>query len=195
MSTAFQFDAATHEYSEAGLVVPSVTQVLSGVGITDYSMVSRAILEYKAELGTQVHLACQYLDEGTLDWDSLDPEVVDYVLAYEDFKRKTGFSPRLNEYRTVATVNGMKYGMTLDREGDLYGKPFVIELKATAQIHKAWGIQLAAYDLGLPPAIRQRAAVHLRPDGKFAVEAFSNREDKQVFLWALGVTWWKLNNK
>lgn len=195
MNTVFQFDKVQHEYSESGIVIPSVTQALCGVGITDYSMVPRAILEHKGEIGTEVHRACQFLDEGALDWDSLDGEVLDYVLAYEAFKRETGFTPRLNEFQTVATFNGMKFGMTLDREGDINGKPHVIELKTTALIHPSWGIQTAAYELGIGDGVvRQRAAVHLKPNGRFAVEAFSDRNDRQVFLWALGVTWWKRNN-
>lgn len=194
MSTAFQFDPVAHEYREGDLVIPSVTQVLAGVGITDYSMVPRAILEHKCELGLQVHRACQFLDEGSLDWDSVDGEAIEYVLAYEAFKRATGFVPRLNEFQKVAEINGMKFGMTLDREGDINGKPYVIELKATAQIHSSWGIQLAAYDMGIGGLPRRRAAVHLRPSGGFAVEPYLDRNDKQVFLWALGVTWWKRNN-
>jgi hypothetical protein len=194
VSAAFQFDAVAHEYREGELVIPSVTQVLAGVGITDYSMVPRAILEHKRDIGEQVHLACQFMDEGSLDWDSIDPAVLNYVLAYESFKKATGFVPRLNEHRQIATVYGMKYGMTLDREGDLNGKPTVIELKATAQIHKAWGIQLAAYDMGLAGVIRQRAAVHLKPNGTFAVEPFTDSNDRSVFASALAVTWWKLNN-
>lgn len=198
MSTAFQFKELEHEYSEAGLVIPSVTQTLASVGIVDYSMVPRAILEHKGEVGRQVHLACQYLDEGVLDWDTIDPEVLPYVLAYEKFKQCTGFTVELNEYRTVATVNGMKFGMQLDRTGHINGKPYVIELKATAQIHRAWGIQLAAYALGLDRTwgvgLRNRAAVHLKPNGTFAVEPFTDSNERQVFLWALGCTWWKLNN-
>lgn len=200
MSTAFQFDPIAHEYREGALVIPSVTQVLAGVGITDYSMVPRAILEHKCELGREVHRACQFLDENALDWDSLDADVIDYVLAYEAFKRTTGFTPRLNEFQKVAEINGMKFGMTLDREGDIDGKPYVVELKATAAIHASWGIQLAAYDMGLGGLgglgglSRNRAAVHLRPNGTFAVEPYLDRNDKQVFLWALGVTWWKRNN-
>lgn len=194
-SGTFQFDAVAHEYSEGGVVIPSVTQILADVGIVDYSMVPRAILEHKGRIGTEVHIACQFLDEDALDWDSVDPEVLNYVLAYESFKRKTGFAPRLNEFRTVATVNGMKYGMTLDREGDIDGRPYVVELKATAQIHKSWGIQLAAYDLGLPQdVVRSRAALHLRNDGTFAVQPYTDRNDRQIFVCALGLTWWKRNN-
>jgi hypothetical protein len=195
VSTTLQFDAATHEYREDGVLIPSVTQVLAGVGITDYSMVPRAILEHKRAIGEQVHLACQFLDEGSLDWDTVDPDVLNYVLAYEAFKRQTEFTPRLNEYRAVGCVNGMKFGMTLDREGDINGKPYVIELKATAQIHPGWAIQLAAYDLGIADGLfRRRAAVHLKPDCKFSVEPYAETKDREVFLWALGVTWWKFNN-
>lgn len=196
MDATFQFVAETHQYFNAQRVLrPSVTQILQGVGLVDYSHVRDEVLERKAEIGTAAHAACHYHDEGDLNIASVDPAVLPYVNAWLLFRQEAKFVPELIEHRGIATVDGMEYGFTLDRLGMFDGRPWLIEIKCTAGVEISWGPQLAAYELALRPTTRmalRRMAVHLKPNGKYSLIEFSDAKDYQIFKWALGVETWKL---
>jgi hypothetical protein len=90
MSIDFTFDAEQHLYLVQGRPVPSVTQVLQATGLgADYSMVPPEVLERKRVIDQFVHEATQYLDEGSLDLASVDPELQPYICAYQRFLRAT----------------------------------------------------------------------------------------------------------
>src|SRR5579872_3558709 len=92
----FTFDAQNRLYLVEGRPVPSVTQVLHSAGVSaDYSMISSEILERKRTIGEYVHRATQYLDEGCLDLESIDPEIQGYLGAYKKFIRESGFRAQL----------------------------------------------------------------------------------------------------
>ena len=76
MAIEFTFDPERHLYVVEGRPVPSVTQVLHSAGLAaDYSMVPPDVLERKRIVGQYVHKATQYLDEGCLDLETVDPEL------------------------------------------------------------------------------------------------------------------------
>jgi hypothetical protein len=201
------FDSETHVYTDkGGRAYDSTTQILAMVGMVDYSMVKKYILERKSQIGVLVHQACEILDRENLTFDELVyqydiPEAVrPYTAAYYEWKVGVGFVPRLIEERRIASINGMKFGMTLDREGTiprLGTQPFVIEIKTTAEIENYMGLQMASYDLGLgaPEGFpnRNRAVIQLRANGKFKPEPFDVMQDYDVFRAALVCTWWKRN--
>lgn len=194
MAAAFQFVPETHSYLLDGRVIPSVTQCLEACGLTNYDGIPQAILEHKAEIGTAAHAAAHYFDEGDLKLDSIDPEVVGYLEGWRKFRIETGFVPRLIELRGIATENGMQYGYTLDREGALFGRDSIIEIKCTANVEVSWGPQAAAYELArrrIDGKIRNRVAVHLKPTGSYSLVELKDVNDYKVFLWALALEWWK----
>ena len=56
--------------------LPRVTEVLRAVGLgPDFSAVPAATLEHARQRGTALHAAIEWHHEGTLDPDSLHPEV------------------------------------------------------------------------------------------------------------------------
>jgi len=174
--------------------VHSVTQILQGVGLVDYSSIPESILNHKADIGTAAHAAAHYYDEGDLNWATVHPEVEPYVRAWVSFRVNSDFQPRLIEQRGIATLRGMRYGYTLDREGILNGKDTLLEIKCTAGIEISWGPQLAAYEIALRQegvSARKRVVVHLHKDGTFALIPYSDVNDYKVFEWALGVESWK----
>lgn len=194
MSTAFQFVPEEHAYLQDGVRVHSVTQILQGVGLVDYSHIPESILNHKADIGTAAHAAAHYYDENDLDLATLHTEVAPYVEAWIKFRNESNFAPRLIEQRGIATLRGMRYGYTLDREGVLNGKDTLLEIKCTAGIEISWGPQLAAYELALRQdgsIARRRAVVHLHKDGNYTLIPYSDVNDYKVFEWALGVESWK----
>lgn len=198
MGSLFQFDEATHTYlfGEQRRRVPSVTQILKGVGIVDYSHIPADVLNAAADRGTRAHLACQFLLEGTLDWDTVADDIFQYVRGCEKFLKETGFKADAAnlEHQGVHTINGMSYGYRWDAVGEMNGMNVLLDFKCTANEEKHWGVQLAAYDLAAYSAdrkIRKRFVLRLLKDGGYRVVPFADVKDYEVFKWALGVQSWK----
>jgi hypothetical protein len=195
----FSFDAERHLYLVQGRPVPSVTQVLHSAGLSaDYSMVAPEVLERKRTIGEYVHKATQYLDEGCLDLETVDPEIQGYLAAYQQFVRDWGFRPHLIEHRLVGRINGMLCGGTIDRAGPMAGKLWIIDLKCIERLYPAFALQTAGYELLLPkpvvpPFKYTRAVLQLKRDGSYKLTAYSDLTDLDLFRAALVVTAWKMN--
>jgi hypothetical protein len=84
--------------------VPSVSQVLELAGIDDLRGVPATLPEARGRRGQAVHLATQLLDLGKLDEHTVSPEIAGYVMAYEQFKRDTGFHPIAIEERGIGAI-------------------------------------------------------------------------------------------
>ena len=200
MSIEFSFDADRHVYSVQGRPVPRVTQVLHAAGLgADYSMVPPQVVERKRTIGQFVHMATQYLDDGSLDLASVDPELELYLAAYQRFLRESGFQPQLIEHRVVGSIGGMLCGGTVDRVGVMNGKLWIIDLKCVDRLYPGFAVQTAGYELLLPkplvpPFKYTRAVLRLRPDGSYKLSPpYNDPGDLDVFRAALITTIWKLN--
>ena len=175
MDTDFSFDPSRHLYMVQGQAVPSVTQVLHAAGLSaNYSSVAPEVLERKRIIGEYVHKATQYLDEGSLDLATIDPQIQPYLAAYQQFLNDSGFRSRLVEHRVVGNINGMLCGGTVDREGTMAGKLWIIDLKCIERLYPSFGLQTAGYELdpaNLEPGLRLNLACRVvtKPtdDGKY----------------------------
>ncbi|MGH9351245.1 MAG: hypothetical protein ACRD2G_03655, partial [Terriglobia bacterium] len=178
MAIDFRFDSDRHLYLVNDRVVPSVTQVLHAAGLSaDYSTVAPEVLERKRIIGEYVHKATQYLDEGSLDLATIDPEIQPYLAAYRQFINDSGFRPRLVEHRLVGNINGMLCGGTVDREGMMAGKLWIIDLKCIERLYPSFALQTAGYELLLPkpvtPPFRYtRAVLQLRASGSYKLTTY-----------------------
>ena len=195
MPNTFTFSEEQHEYrNAAGRVVLSVTQVLQGSGLVDYSGIDEDVLARKAEIGTAAHAAAHYLDEGDLDWSTVAPEVVGYVKAWERCKAETGLECTLIERQGIHVLNGMEYGYKLDRSVYFSSAEWLGELKCTANEEISWGPQTAAYELAaryLDGKVRKRVVFHLRKNGTYRLIPLNDAKDYQVFSMALFLEHWK----
>lgn len=196
----FRFDPDRHLYLVQDRVVPSVTQVLHATGLSaDYSTVAPEVLERKRIIGGYVHSATQYLDEGSLDLATIDPEIQPYLTAYQRFIKESGFRPRLIEHRLVGNINGMLCGGTVDREGTMDAKLWIIDLKCIERLYPSFALQTAGYELLLPkpvtPPFRYtRAVLQLKPNGSYKLTTYDDPSDFGVFQAALALTVWKMNH-
>jgi len=193
-TSTFQFVPETHTYLTEGRVVPSVTQILECAGLVCYDHIPKPILDHKAEIGTAAHAAAHYFDEGDLEASTVDDEVMPYLSGWIKFRRETNFTAKAIEQRGIASIDGMEYGYTFDRDGVLNGRPTLLEIKCTAGIEISWGPQTAAYEMALRAQdghARHRVAVHLKPNGTYSLISLSETKDYQVFRWALGLEVWK----
>ncbi len=201
-SPGFSFDPLLHAYMVGSVQVPSVTQVLEDVGLkSKYENVPAWVLERKRQIGEATHLATEYLDAGELDWDSLDVQIVPYVIAYERFLDKTAFQVQLAEYRTVAEFGGLRFGMTLDREGFWRNPPegwepempTILDIKTASNQEPWWQIQTAGYAIGRSNGVihHQRGVLWLKKNGAYELQRHTDKNDVDVFMSALRLCHWK----
>ncbi len=188
---SIHFDADAHVYTVDGIVRPSVTQVLSGVGLID----DRWYTDEARARGSAVHAACHYLDEGDLDWSSVAAEIRPYLSGWEKFKADTGVELLSLEQPVYNSLLG--FAGTLDRKAILQGleKEWILDIKTGGP--EDWHrLQLAAYAGCQDKHIvsYQRATVHLSKDGKYALRPHPMRNtltdwaDFQAALRVYGLT-------
>lgn len=180
-----QFDEELHRYSVGGRSVPSVTQILRGVGIID----DRWFKSPHATRGTYAHKACHFYDENDLDFETLDDIVKPYVEGYINFRETSGFKPTLIE-KIVFDPYSWYAGM-LDRTGILNGEAVLIDIK-TGSLPGWVGLQTAGYLKALQneigPVPHKRFALQLKSDGKYNLSTeYKDRNDINVFLAATTV--------
>lgn len=186
MTTApsLTFEPTEHVYHFDGVRVPSVTQVLEP--LIDYDRVPFRILEHAAQRGTAVHLATEFYDDGDLDEESIDPEILPYVEAWRRFREESGFTVERSEVRVYSPRHG--YAGTVDAIGYMRGRRIMVEKKTTAQLHPATAIQVSAYyrafnESALPgKRVRSACSVWLRRDGTYRFDAYDPHDHWAAFL-------------
>jgi hypothetical protein len=198
----WKFDEPTHSFTDAnGSPIPSLTQILEGVGISDYSSVPQKRLEYKRDIGDAVHYAARYLDNGTLDFSTVQPVWANYLAAWQSFLDDTGFVAEGIEVPGVYEYMGMRFACIWDRLGrfPVFKYRALVELKCAFAEEPSWAIQLAGQELTIPKTGDEfiaRIAVQLKPDGTYRVwpdlNGYQDPNDRKVFLWALATTQWKM---
>lgn len=157
LAHAIDFDAATHTYRVAGIVRPSVTQILHPIHNFDH--VDPDVLERARQFGTHVHAATDLFDRGILDEDNLDLPLVPYLEAYKTFLLETGFVVTHSEERVYNPRQ--KYCGTLDRRGTWKGSTWLLDFKSGA-VPRSVGLQTAGYQMSLDPGERPKRRLCLQ---------------------------------
>lgn len=133
------FDESTHTYRIDGVRVPSVTQVIQAILPPRYEFAG----EWHMQRGAATHHGCRLLDEGRLDWASVDPEIEPRIRAWQQFRQQYGGEIVANEQPLASLKH--RYAGTLDRMIEKGQSLIVADLKnsVAAQVY----LQLAAYSL------------------------------------------------
>lgn len=190
-------DEASHVYTHAdGHRPPSVTSILKCIPPwnTLFDRADPERLEYRRELGTQVHRATHFYDEGTLDIATVDPVLLPYLLAWQLFRMQKAFTPIVMETAVYHAQCG--YAGTLDRIGVTGDRETVLVDIKTGDGSMA-GPQTEAYcqafrsmpdfeHLPLRDPIA-RWSVQLLDTGRYALTVHNSRADWRVFLAALEI--------
>lgn len=188
----FRFVEESHEYFLGDRKLPSVTQVLKEAGLLYYPASS----SYHMERGSFVHRATEWIDRGTLDWDSLDDTLRPYCEAYAKFCRDVNPEPILSE-RPLYHAQFLFAG-TLDRVVKMNGFTSLIDIK-TGSPHPATALQVSAYAelarVNEDIHFLKCFSLHLRDDGSYRLDEIPDaRRNLQIFLAALSVVRWKEEN-
>jgi hypothetical protein len=164
-----------HEYSVAGMKVPSVTYVLDKRGFCNYADCPEDYMEAARERGQIGHEVTHWFDEKYPDLTSAHnvigengkpSDVAKYLAdqfekvwldeplhvwtktqleSWIVFRMDFGFTPLLIEKPAAWKINGMMVCGTLDRFGTSKIGPMVIDLKFTSKVEASCKYQLAAY--------------------------------------------------
>lgn len=196
------FDEPTHTYElrhPDGPVeaLPSVTTILRAVGLINFDGVPEKVLVAARERGRRCHKAAQFLTEGTLDWDTVDPDERGYVEAAGRFLADAQFDVLAQERRLYHAAH--RVAGTCDLLGWWQGKPAVGDWKTGDPDVVAARYQLAFYASMLrampplewidmaPSTPIQRVSIRLHKDGRYSADVYRDPTDHQVALAALTV--------
>lgn len=105
----------------------------------------RRTIREKGALGTRVHIAAHYADEGDLLRESVWSEARPYLDAWEHFRDTRGYTAELLE--TVVVSRAHHYVGRFDRLGRVRGNPrlILVDLKTGNPEAASGDLQLAAY--------------------------------------------------
>ena len=169
MDKTLQFDAAAHRYTVGGKIIPSVTQIISAVGLYEFDFVSRQTLAIAAERGRIVHTYIEWHEQGLLDESSIDPDLAGYFNAYLAAKAagEIPASPTAIERRVYSEK--YQYAGTLDQ---MFGDKWIHDHK-TGVASPTHGLQLSGYWLADHPDFRDKperlTCGYYRPDGSYKI--------------------------
>ena len=171
----FVYNEKTREHVAGGKTVPSVTEVLA-----KFFPPSQFYTKSGKEKGANLHLCCQFLAENDLDWDSVHPEILPQVRAYQRFLAETLFRPTILEQ--AFHDNSLWVCGKPDQIGVLGGRLSVIDIKrgSKLQTHK---LQTAAYKMILTHndiPVLDRYALYLSDD-KYRLEKHLEQADENSF--------------
>jgi len=172
--THLTLDAETHTYWHEGRKIPSVTQILKGVGLIDTSWFT----EEATLRGTCVHEATHLDDLGTLDENTVDEAVWPYLEQWRKFRAEMGVTITAMEQMIYSPIYG--YAGTLDRTLLFAGNPVEVlgDIKAGARA-KWHALQTAAYQDNIG-RYTQRGTIRLTP-GRYYWEPHNDPKDIEVF--------------
>lgn len=177
-------------YMLGDIRLPSVTDVLRITGLSDYSMVRDDVLENARVRGQDVDEFLTGIDTGLIPEDLLpDPRLAGYVEAYKRFRAETPFE--ISECQVPKVEKGYRFAGTPDRVGLLDGKAAVVDIKCVHAVQPETAVQLAAY--ALLTGASARYSLQLRPDGTYRLKEYTKPRDLHVFLGALSVVHWKID--
>lgn len=171
---------------------PSVTEILQAVGLApDLSMVKPDILAWAQARGTALHKAIELHTKGTLDLESLHPEIVGALKAYLDFVHDSGHEAHASELELVHPTWGFmghpdRVG-TLAKLTDLV----LIDWKMTASFstnyvrHQLAGYRILWNAVHPEMPVNKVFGLHLKKDGKYALHDVTDPEAEQAFLAAV----------
>lgn len=181
-----------HEYFVSGNRVLGVTEILEKAGLIDDTWFT----ESTRARGEAVHLACHYLDDDDLDWDTVEGEYKPYVEAYKKFL--TECKPKWTQIEYKIHNKLYNYCGTFDRFGHLFENYSVLDIK-TGLIQPWAALQLAAYaeimDLKVRTGLVTRYGLNLKKNGTYKLVEYNDRQDIEVFRAALTLVKWKERNE
>lgn len=137
MSESLTLDDA-HIYRLNGMPIPGVTEIIKCV----YPSIFQAS-EWHMNRGTATHYACELADRNVLAWDSVDPEILPRVQAWQRFRDDFPAEVVGNETKLYHPV--YRFAGRIDRVFERENRLILTDLKNSIQATVR--IQLGFYSL------------------------------------------------
>lgn len=167
----------------AGL--PHVTDILAGAGLID----TQWFTDYDLSRGSAVHAATHYLDEGDLEWATVDPIIVGRLRSYQTFLDDV--KPEILAVEEPVINEALRYCGTLDRRLVIHGREGVLDIKGPARL--PWqALQVSMYAACFPRSLA-RWTLHLSDD-RYQLIEHKDRHDWDVAKAAITLVAWKERN-
>lgn len=190
-SVNITFDELNHVYTLNGERIPGVTEILSvcGVSLDFDAPFVRSAAEFKADLGTKIHLACNLDDQNDLNEEALDDQIRPYLAAWRRFRANTKFNPVASEEMVYSAQH--RYAGRVDCRGSMFCEPrhTLVDIK-TGQPQRYHLLQLWAYSQCFTTMDLSRRVVYLQDDGNYktlAPTAQTTLEDRSDWLACLSM--------
>lgn len=186
------FNPANHEYLLDGVKIPSVTQILSNLKISDYSGINADTLARAGVRGTFVHEIIQYYEMGILDVNSIDENLQGYFDAYLKYKKDCKIKKSPDFMEKLVYHPTLKYAGTLDQY--FINDKWINDIK-TGEEQYYNGLQLSAYwfamfnDISIKP--NKLTCLYLKGNGNYKLVKYNY----EPFIWMNCVTLEKWINK
>lgn len=181
-----------------------VTEILSDCGLRgDIPFVTAESQEFYFQRGTLIHKACCMVDSGTLDWDSLDPQIAGHVKAYAKFIDDV--RPEVCESELKVSCKRLNYMGHLDRVFRICGVYVLCDLK-TSSVDLATRLQTMAYRLAWNKRRCARMGLALHANGTYKATYWRQavddtidqagwehgcvpKNERQIAIWKARVGW------
>lgn len=166
-SNQLEFDPVEHKYSHQGFTVPSVSQIISNLGLIN----TFGFNESAANRGRLVHEITEKIDK-QIDFDAfdVDPDCVGYLHAYEKFRNEFKGVVIDSEFQVFDQIN--YYAGTADRVVEQTGARYILDIKTGAfqpwhklQLGGYWNACHEKYGL-----CNEGLILSLKKDGSFKVQ-------------------------
>ena len=131
-----EFDRDEHIYTRRGVILPSITQILTAEGIIDTSFYTKE----GRHRGSMVHLACHLYDTAQISEEEIDAETEPYLRAWIAFKRATGFVVKDSEKPLASKL--YVFAGTPDRVGEY---PATRAKRLAVELHNDGSYKLFPY--------------------------------------------------
>jgi hypothetical protein len=190
---AFAFNAEQHLYTwvDTGEIIPSVNQILQTAGLVDFSKIPAEIMKAAQDRGTNIHLATQFDDLGTLD--TVDPAHQPYLEGWRQFRTTFGIKFTAKQIEVACASEVHNFAGTMDRVCvDFETKQvWIIDLKSGSAVYRSTGLQLAGYEILVKENFPElvgfqfiRWAVQLKKSGalKYKIHSFKDPGDIGTFI-------------
>lgn len=141
-----EYDDSCHQYLVDGIIVKSVTQLMSAPD--EYASIPRSVLENAARRGTLIHETIENLgNNDTADIDN--PEIRNEIRGWLFLKRRYNFQVYKTEVPIIIPYNGVP--IAAGRFDALYNDGEILaDYKTTSKLYKdKVALQLTIYNRGL----------------------------------------------
>ncbi len=169
-----QLDEDTHIYTDRkGNIISSVTQIIESIFPFKYGN------DYVSQRGKAVHTACDLIDTGELDWDTVDKRIEGYAWAYQKFLSEVKPIYVASEQIVYSEVYG--YCGTLDR----HTSRILYDIKTGVKVF-THAYQTAGYVEAVGLRLK-RKCLYLKDNGNYKVVAYTDGSDIFNFLACLKI--------